>query len=97
MNKINLGLDIVKQLKPCVFQYKQKEEQGLIEDNNLLHLGFIAQDLLEIFPEGEYFIVKKNKTGYYTVELNELIAPIVKSIQELDSRMTELENKLKEK
>lgn len=96
MNKINLGLDIIKQLKPCIFQYKQKEEQGLINDNNLLHLGFIAQDLLEIFPEDEYFIVKKNETGYYTVELNELIAPIIKAIQEIDTRITTIENKLKE-
>lgn len=96
MNKINLGLDIIKQLKPCIFQYKQKEEQGLINDNNLLHLGFIAQDLLEIFPEDEYFIVKKNETGYYTVELNELIAPIIKAIQEIDTRITAIENKLKE-
>ena len=95
MNTNSLGLNTIKKLKPCVFQYKQLYENGLVSDNSLKHLGFIAQDLIEIFPEDEFFIVKKNETGYYTVELNELIAPIVKSIQELDIRISEIESKLK--
>jgi hypothetical protein len=89
MNK-NYGLEMIKKLKPCIFQYKQPDEGGLVDDNNLKHLGFIAQDLKELFPEDEYAVVKKTPSGYLAVDLTELIAPIVKAIQELDEKVEKL-------
>ncbi len=90
------GLEIIKKLKPCIFQYKQVNGNGIIGDRNLKHLGFIAQDLNEIFPEAEYAVVKKDQNGYYMVNLIELLAPIVKSIQELDNKIEKLQKQLEE-
>ncbi len=92
----NIGLDIIKKLKPCIFQYKQLNENGIIDDGNIKHLGFIAQDLDEVFPEGEYAVVIKDKNGYYMINLLELIAPIVKSIQELNIKIEMLQKQLEE-
>jgi len=90
------GLEIIKKLKPCIFQYKQLNENGIIDDGNIKHLGFIAQDLDEVFPEGEYAVVIKDKNGYYMINLLELIAPIVKSIQELNIKIEMLQKQLEE-
>jgi len=92
----DFGLETIKKLKPCIFQYKQLDENGVVNDGNVKHLGFIAQDLNEIFPEAEYAVVKKDQNGYYMVNLIELLAPIVKSIQELDNKIEKLQKQLEE-
>ncbi len=92
----DFGLETIKKLKPCIFQYKQLDENGVVNDGNVKHLGFIAQDLNEIFPEGEFAVVKKDKNGYYMINLLELIAPIVKSIQELNIKIEMLQKQLEE-
>lgn len=93
----DFGLKTIKKLKPCIFQYKQLNENGIINDENLKHLGFIAQDLNEIFPEGEFAVVKKDENDYYMVNLIELIAPMVKAIQELEEKVENLQKQLEEK
>ena len=90
----DFGLETIKKLKPCIFQYKQLDENGVVNDGNVKHLGFIAQDLNEIFPEGEFAVVKKDQNGYYMINLLELIAPIVKSIQELNIKIEMLQKQL---
>ena len=92
----DFGLETIKKLKPCIFQYKQLDENGVVNDGNVKHLGFIAQDLNEIFPEGEFAVVKKDQNGYYMINLLELIAPIVKSIQELNIKIEILQKQLEE-
>jgi len=92
----DFGLETIKKLKPCIFQYKQLDENGVVNDGNVKHLGFIAQDLNEIFPEGEFAVVKKDQNGYYMINLLELIAPIVKSIQELNIKIEKLQKQLEE-
>lgn len=92
----NFGLETIKKLKPCIFKYKQLDENGVINDGNLKHLGFIAQDLNEIFPEGEFAVVKKDKNEYYMINPIELIAPMVKSIQELEAKVENLQKQLEE-
>ncbi len=82
-----MSLEIVKKLKPCTFQYNDIIHR--INDGKI-HMGFIAQDLLELFPEESHAVVFKNGE-YYNVNLIQLIAPIVKSIQELSNKIEELE------
>ncbi len=82
-----MSLEIVKKLKPCSFKYNAIIQQ--INDNKT-HMGFIAQDLLELFPENEYAVVFKNGE-YYNVNLLQLIAPMVKAIQELSEKVDRLE------
>lgn len=92
MENNNFGLDFINKLKPCSFQYKQKNENGLIDDNDLVHLGFLAQDIKKVLNDSNYAIVKKVDNGYLVVDYGELIAPIVKSIQELDKKVEDLKN-----
>lgn len=93
-------LDKLLELKPVVFNYKQiyndqtsssKEEfKGMkikVEDKRLYRdtKGFIAQDVQEIFPE----IVQKNDNGLLSIYTFDFVPIIVKSIQELNSKVDE--------
>lgn len=60
-------------------------------DNPLLkseHYGLIAQELKEIYPE----LVADGPDGYLTVNYIELIPIMIKSIQELNAKINNLEN-----
>lgn len=89
------GLELINKIKPCTFKYKQKNEDGIIDDNNLIHFGIIAQELNDILPEDEYAIIKKIDNDYYAVNYIELIAPLIKAIQELSKKVEKLENDIK--
>jgi len=83
-----MSIEIVNKLKPIKFRYNDI----ISNSDNKVHMGFIAQDLLEIFGP-EYAVVKENDdTGYLTVSYHELIAVLVKSIQELSQQVSKLEN-----
>jgi hypothetical protein len=102
-----LGLQFIKKLKPVAFNWDNREtyvrecgyEYGQ-KDGNLVgekeHYGFIAQELRDVLQE---LNVKFDGLGYdqekdaYRLTYEELIASIVKSIQELELRVTNLENK----
>lgn len=89
------GLELINKIKPCTFQYKQKAEDGLVDDNNLIHFGVIAQDLNELLSENEFALVQKTQNGFYAVNYIELIGPMIKAIQELSKKVEELENDTK--
>jgi hypothetical protein len=57
--------------------------------NNHYHHGFIAQDILEA-DENSDFVMKNGE--YYSLDMIGLLSPIVKCIQELDNKYTELLN-----
>ena len=54
----------------------------------------MAQDINEVWPFEEYSILNKDFQGIYSVEYYQLIAPMVKAIQELSAKVEELEEKL---
>jgi hypothetical protein len=87
--KLNSSLDIIKHLNPVIFNWKDdiynKEYQG--KDD----VGFIAQEVEQVIPYavGEFKI--ENDT--YKKIRHERITPyIVKSVQELSTKVEELEN-----
>ena len=89
MNDENdLGLSFITQLKPCVFKYKNCND-------NRKHIGFIAQDILKLLPENEYAVIMRDENGFYMINYSELIAPLVKAVQELNVKVQELEEQLK--
>ena len=89
MNDENdLGLNFITQLKPCIFKYKNSSD-------NRKHIGFIAQDILKLLPENEYAVIMRDENGFYMINYNELIAPLVKAVQELNIKVQELEEQLK--
>ena len=76
-------LNIFDKLKPCSWKWKHNGKKSF---------GFIAQDLLEIFPEDEYDIVEKDKNGIYTVKYNQIIPFLVKKIKSQDEELLKLKN-----
>lgn len=61
------------------------------EDSPILkkdHFGLIAQELKEIYPE----LVDEGEDGYLSVNYMELVPILIKSIQELTSKVDALEN-----
>jgi len=80
-----MSLEIVRKLKPVKFRFEPPYDDGKE------HFGFIAQDLIEIFPEDAYGIVFKDVYDYYKVNYHEIIPHLVKAIQELEGKVNKLE------
>lgn len=83
------GLNLIKKLKPAKWKYIQDDKRRL--SNSKITLGFIAQDIEKILNQETYSIINTDNEGMLMVEYYQLLAPIVKSIQELDERITKLE------
>jgi len=79
----------LKQLKPCQFNFK--------DNANTTVDGFIAHEVSAIVPEainGEKDAVDAdNKPKYQSIDQSKLIPLLVKTIQELEARITALESK----
>lgn len=81
-----MSLEIVKKLKPARFFFRPTLDDGKE------HFGFIAQDLLEIFPKDKYGIVEEDDRGFYKVNYHEVIPHLVKAVQELEKEVKKLRN-----
>jgi len=80
------GLEFVKKLKPCKWRYKEPLDDGVE------HFGLIAQEVDRIAPKEQYGFVSLGGDGVYLrLHLTEFIGPMVKAIQELEERLTRLE------
>lgn len=88
---MKIGLELIKKLKPAIFRYKSEHTE-----DNRKHFGFIAQDVEEILPLDEFMIVKLDDRGYHTLDHGQLVAPLVKAVQELSNKLDELEKKYDE-
>ena len=101
--KSNLGLDFIKQLQPVSYTRRdvQVSDKGtkILEttSNPTVEYGFIAQELeatLNQFGAKNNGIISKDDAGMYGVRYNDLLAPIVKAMQELDAKNQVLQEKL---
>lgn len=88
---MKIGLELIRKLKPAIFRYKPNHTE-----DNRKHFGFIAQDIAEILPMDEFMIVKLDDQGYHTLDHGQLVAPLVKAVQELSKQVEELEKKYDE-
>lgn len=77
------GLDAVRLLNPVAFKWNSwMQGNGATTSDQF---GFIAQDVASIFPN----LVEQDKnTGYYKLDYQGFFAPLVKSIQELDVKVS---------
>ena len=73
------GLDAINRLRPVTYHWKDKEK----DKHQGQRLGFIAQEVKEIYPE---VASTDPNTGMMSLSYAELTSPIVKSIQELDNK-----------
>ncbi len=55
-----------------------------------MYYGFIAQEYKDVMPDATYY---NEETGMLTIDINQLIALLVKGYQQLDNRVTRMEAK----
>lgn len=79
---INNGLDLIRRLKPVSYFYSS----DFTKNRNY---GFIAQDLVKVIPD-----IVINKDQMMAIEYMELIALLTQALQELDSKVRFLEERL---
>jgi len=89
-----MSIEIINKLRPATFKYNDLIP-GL--NDGKLHMGFMAQDLKEIFGEDFAIVTKDDKTQFLQVQYYELIAPLTKSIQELSQKVKDLEEIINKK
>jgi hypothetical protein len=94
-------LDNIMKMNPVEFDWSETYYQydSLKEKGKLKSLGFIAQEMREIYPE----VVQLTHDGYYYIIYNELNSVLVEGIKEqqvfiddLENTITQLENLLNE-
>ena len=82
------GLDLINSLKPVTFDWNMRDGAKVGQKD----LGFIAQDLQELDDENLQ-LVYSNNPEKLEASYGRLIPVLVKAIQDLSAKVTELENK----
>jgi len=85
-----MSLKKIGRLRPAEYSYNDPSKGN----TEKLSMGIMAQDINEIWPFEKYSILNKDFQGMYSVDYSQLIAPMVKAIQELSAKVEELEEKL---
>jgi len=94
-----IGLDFINKLRPVSFSWKEDSSQrvqyGVIAQEVEAALGADAEKYGIVFRDGEkYFGTDSNDTtDVRRVDYYQLISPVIRSIQELSSRVNALEEK----
>lgn len=81
-----MSIKVINGLKPAKYRYKEKG------DAKRLTLGIMAQDINKFYPIEEYNILQKDADGHFMVDYVQLIAPMIKAIQELSDEVEKLKN-----
>ncbi|WP_062049226.1 tail fiber domain-containing protein [Bacillus sp. JCM 19034] len=92
-----LGLDFINDLDTNVFRLKQRESDVL---QNPLQFGVIAQQLKTTLEQHgidttAHSMLSQSEDGFFGVQYEQLIAPTIRAIQELDVKMDDEVNQLK--
>lgn len=77
------GLDEINKLK--VYNYTYKNDK-----NNLPHVGVIAQDLKQVFPNA----VTKDSRGYYQIRWDEMFYAAINAIKTLNTKVEALASRI---
>jgi hypothetical protein len=86
----NKGLSEIMALQPVVFNYKADNPLDLPSDDE--EIGFVAQEVREIFPEA----VSVTNTGYLDLNLNAINMAFVNAIKELKVENDDLQEQVNE-
>ena len=84
IERIDDALSLLRQLKPVSFNYIPEFSTS----PERLHYGFIAQDYKEVMPDATYY---DESTQKLCIDPVELIGLLVRSIQQLETRVQYLE------
>ena len=77
---------MLRELNPVSFYYKDE----YTNDPERMHYGFIAQEYKDVMPDAVYI---DSDSGMYRIDINQLIALLVRGYQQLDNRITRMEVK----
>lgn len=86
VEELDNALELLRGLRPVSFYYNE----GYGDNGDRLHYGFIAQEYSEHMPDATHV---DDDSGMLCINTMELIALLVKSNQELESRVARLEAK----
>lgn len=86
---ITYGLAEIMQLRPVRFQHKASYRKLKGYERSPYELGFIAEEVGEIFPEN---IFEETERRPLSLNYAGIIAPLVKAVQELAERVQRLES-----
>ena len=86
VERIDDALELLRQLKPVTFYYKEEYSSS----PERMHYGFIAQDYQEIMPDATYY---DESVGKLCIDTGELIGLLVRANQQLETRIARLEAK----
>ena len=105
-----IGLDFINDLKPCKYRYKSPSEfpkewkahnpndKEPMGGSDRYYYGFIAQEVKESIDKHDaydYGVWNVQDDGRQRVSREQFVVSLVKAVQELSAKVTELENKLK--
>lgn len=82
---INKSAELVYSLKPVSYRYKS--------NNSILHHGLIAQDVEESALYDTWDVVSESYEGNKTLNYVEMIADLIATVQQLNNRVKQLEEK----
>lgn len=86
IESIEDALSVLRGLNPVSFYYNEEYSSN----PERLHYGFIAQDYAKVMPDATYY---DESIGKMCIDTSELIGLLVRSIQQLESRITRMEAK----
>ena len=101
---LNVGLDFIEKLKPVKYKWDKREWYGKYgrpngsKKENKVQCGLLAQDLDAIQEENDWQflnLVYKNNPDKLEVTYTNIIFPMIKAIQDLNSQIERLEEKIK--
>ena len=84
IENIDDGLTLLKSLRPVTFYYNKEYDTN----PERMHYGFIAQEYQQVMPDQTYYDGSIDKLA---IDTNELIAVLVRAIQQLEGRIESLE------
>lgn len=87
-----LGLEFIKSLRPVSYSWKS----GVLANSDTMtkRYGFIAQEVEQIAPAGCIVDKGKSSDDMMGIAYNEIIAPLVKAVQEQQAQIEELKSQL---
>ena len=83
---IDDALSTLRQLKPVSFYYNEEYSSN----PERIHNGFIAQDYAKVLPAATYY---DDSLDRLCIDTGELIALLVRAVQQLESKVTRMEAK----
>lgn len=78
--------DFIQDIRPVSFRWKydksltRSSASSVSNDTSDIHYGFIAQELMDVYPE----IVRQDDYGNYMVNYNALIPLVIKALQDIE-------------